>query len=155
MGTGKYKTGRDVGITLRCGSAGEVCVCVYTEVSVCVCTICVLVCVDLRSPFYTLCLESDTGNKRLHICTCMSRITCSIELNVCPPSLTPPPSSSPPHPPIICLSLSVLFNLFLVSAQWLPLTVSPVTNVSFLLFCFLTLTTLKAPGPVWATWKHQ
>ena len=28
-------------------------------------------------------------------------------------------------PPIICLSLSVLFNLFLVSAQWLPLTVSP------------------------------
>lgn len=28
-------------------------------------------------------------------------------------------------PPIICLSLSALFNLFLVSAQWLPLTVSP------------------------------
>lgn len=28
-------------------------------------------------------------------------------------------------PPIICLSLPALFNLFLVSAQWLPLTVSP------------------------------
>ena len=57
--------------------------------------------------------------------------------------------------PIICLSLSLLFTLFLVSAQWLPLTVSPTTNIAFLSLYLLTLTNLKRPGLVQATWKQQ
>lgn len=95
----------------------DVCVCVCVPLVRWVCFICVceLVCVNHNSFLATLHIITWIGHKRqkkLHICACMSRITCSIEY-------------APTTLPIICLSLSVLFNLFLVSAQWLPLTVSP------------------------------
>lgn len=64
---------------------------------------------------------------------------------------------------IICLSLSLLFTLFLVPAQWLPLTVRPTqpaprrpAPVALFLY-LLTLTKLKRFSLGWAraTWKLQ
>lgn len=101
-------------------AADETCVFVYvralkTDEYVLSVSVCLFVWIAILAlALYAFCLELDTRDKRLHICACMSRITCSIQCV--------PPTH---HPPIICLSLSVLFNLFLVSAQWLPLTVSP------------------------------
>lgn len=62
---------------------------VFVYVCVCrnrwVCFICLRLCTVLMwitilvVPLYALWLELDTRDKKLHICACMSRITCSIE----------------------------------------------------------------------------
>lgn len=79
----------------------------------------------------------------------VSRITCSIECV---------------HHYLL-ITLSLLFTLFLVATQWLPLTISPsspslsLSSAPFLPrgLCLLTLTKLKglSLGQAWATWKLQ
>lgn len=85
-GKKEYKTAR------RCGKGGVgwelvmtcvcLCMCVHLVRWVCfylsLCTVLMWITI-LALPLYAFWLELDTRDKRLHICACMSRITCSIE----------------------------------------------------------------------------
>lgn len=92
VGKKHYKTPR------RCSRSGKglavgaeihvfVCVRAFGQMSVfylSLCTVLMWITI-LVLPLYAFWLELDTRDKRLHICACMSRITCSIE---CAPLLS-------------------------------------------------------------------
>lgn len=105
----------DIGRVVRGGSWWwNACVCVYvcTWTDECVLSVSVYcVNVDHYSCFATLRILAWIRHKRQKASYLCLRVKDYLFHWMCPP--------------IICLSLPALFNLFLVSAQWLPLTVSP------------------------------
>lgn len=117
-----------------------VCVCALGQMSVfylSLCTVLMWITI-LASPLYTFWLELDTRDKRLHICACVSRITCSIE---CVPLL------SAYHSLRSLISFLSLLNGFL--------SLSPRHKCSLSPLLFFNTYKTERPGLLWATWKHQ
>lgn len=125
----------DVGSWCGAGAGDEMCVfvCVWTDECVLSVSVYLFMWIAIvASPLYTSWLELHTRDKRLHICACMSRITCSIEC-------TPPLSAY--HSLCSLISFLSLLNGFLSLSSHHKCSLSP------LLF-FNTYKTEKArPGP--------
>jgi len=148
QGWGRKKEYKTAG---RCGMCARACVCVCVCVCVSalqqtrlfylsVCTVLMWITI-LVLPLCAYWLELDTRDKRLHICACMSRITCSIEcVCVCPPW-------SAYHSLCSLISFLSLLNGFL--------SLSPHHKCSLSPLLFFNTYKTESPGPVWATWKHQ
>lgn len=112
VGKKEYKTSRRCGKLVWGGSRWwNVCVCVRLNRRVCFICVCVLVYVDRHCCVATLHILTWITHKRPKASYLCLHVKDYLFYWM--------------YPPIICLSLSVLFNLFLVSAQWLPLTVFP------------------------------